>query len=248
MGKTPSKGLSSSAHHTYTFPDDASILLPVPLSLNTPDSECMSLQSLAYHPYASTPSALETSDIHTPRGFCFDSSPMSQISDCWNSFNPQHFEFNNSPEMAQTIHRTTKSDSKNDWMSVFGAQIIRNGDYKIWKLKIYPRNDAIQSIINHKEYPIADLVVGVVDVESVMIDDSDQYNESKGEFWRKPYTGYGYCGSNGKRFHQRKRGKAYGQKFKVGDVITIELDLIQCNELTFFVNGISNGVSFDVDG
>eukprot|EP00483_Globobulimina_turgida_P011176 UN11197 len=156
-----------------------------------------------------------------------------------------------------TIHRISKHSKtkqkkkNNDWMSVFGTHIIRKGDCKQWKLKIYPRNDSINHIIEHQAFQVSDIVVGIVDAQTVRIDanknKSDKYNNYDGAFWTVPYFGYGYYGFNGKKFHNQRRGKQYGNKFKIGDTVTIYLDL-QCNELKFYVNGIDNGLAFNVDG
>eukprot|EP01083_Nonionella_stella_P064138 166906_1 len=221
-----------------TLSDDESVVLPVPLSPNSP--ECESLVSMTFHhPYTPTPS---DHDEHSESEFPFPFPPVqSQISDCWNSYNPQKFGLNESPEKSHTIHRYSNINS--GWMSVFGTQLVAKGDYKKWRLKIYPRHNTIKQ----RQSPFADLVIGVADARTIR-SDNKRYNDYKGPFWREPFVGYGYHGLDGKKFHEKRKGKVHGQKFKVGDIITVELDLIQCNELKFYVNDTPNAhVSFHVD-
>eukprot|EP01084_Bolivina_argentea_P011913 22306_1 len=226
MGNTKSKQL------TLTSECEDSIILPIPLYLTSP--HCESIQSITYNQTAFE--FEHNSATYTDAQFLFDSQLDNQINDCWCLYHPQKFGLNKSPQLKHTIHRISKhckqsNSNINNWLSVFGTQIIRKGDYKIWKLKIYPRNDTINYIINNKSFPIADIVIGIVDIDT--INKQSKYYNYNGGFWTEPFFGYGYYGYNGKKFHNERRGKQYNNnnKYKVGDTITIELDL-QCNQLT----------------
>ena len=220
------------------------VSLPTP-SLIDPDCESTaSTASIDMHP----PSPLTPKDYE----HAFNISSI-QMSDCWSCYHPQKFGLNPYAEIQNTIHRISKkckSSNKNqiDWISVFGTQIIQNGHYKAWKLKIYPRHETVEYMAqnNMSQRPVADIVVGVVDVETIKNGKNTKYNRYDGGFWKDSYFGYGYYGFNGKKFHKKRRGKVYGKKYRIGDIITIELDR-QCNELSFYVNDVPNGLAFRID-
>ena len=56
---------------------------------------------------------------------------------------------------------------------------------------------------------------------------------------------YGYVGWDGCKFNVRKRSMShYGEPYKKGDVVTIEIDLIN-GQIIFYKNDKSQGVAYD---
>ena len=56
-------------------------------------------------------------------------------------------------------------------------------------------------------------------------------------------TGYGIVNKTGWKTHNSEK-QEYNAKFKHGDIVTVELDLL-AQALTFYVNGKSRGLAYD---
>jgi len=233
-----------------TLSKEDTVSLPIP-SFSDHDNESgdddeeqssMTMSSLTPH-----------SRSHNEHSYAFglglDEALPPQIADCWNAFHPQRFA--RSKTKPSTIHRISKpsaTQSQLNWLSVFGTLRVRSGQHKVWQVAITPRFAGEGAV---KPGDAAEVVLGVCDAETTRDcaakSKYKRYGNGAG-FWKAPFFGFACYGFNGKKFHGTQRGKAYGPRFRVGDVITIELDM-QCNAmaLSLSVNGRSSGMAFRVE-
>ena len=96
----------------------------------------------------------------------------------------------------------------------------------------------------------AKVMIGIIDIDSIQLNQRGKVIE--GNFCLLPYFGYGFNGINGKKYHIDKTGKSYSNRYKIGDVIIVELnrtqnDYIKHNELKFYTNDKVNGMAFNID-
>ena len=114
------------------------------------------------------------------------------------------------------------------------------------EIKVLPRDD----IYYHKKIKngdIANIVIGICDIEYVKTRNN---NNKQGGFWmNSAYFGYGYAGYSGKKLdgnNRRSQSQSYGNKYCVGDIITMIMDN---GTLLFNKNNDDNkyGIAFNID-
>ena len=93
-------------------------------------------------------------------------------------------------------------------------------------------------------------MIGIIDIDSIFEKEQGQCIEN--EFWILPYFGYAFGGEKGRKYHIDKKGKSYSKKYKIGDVITVELNrtannFIMHNDLKFYTNEKVDGIAFNID-
>eukprot|EP01083_Nonionella_stella_P046163 123587_1 len=121
------------------------------------------------------------------------------------------------------------------WVSCFGTKIVANGGRKQWRIKICSRDHGRMG-------QIANVVIGISDADIV----KQRGGTYDGGFWNnEPYFGYGFSGYSGRNV-KGCVSEEYGQKYMVGDVITVSLDLGK-KEVVFMCNHKNYGVAFEVD-
>eukprot|EP01084_Bolivina_argentea_P235543 396333_1 len=140
-----------------------------------------------------------------------------------------------SDDILNAIHCTKHKSSQ--WMSCFGSKIVCDGHDNTWKIKILRRENESNNIYNGNN--IANIVIGICDANIVK-----NNNIKCGGFWTHPFFGYGYSGISGNKLNENKKSEIYGCKYKINDIITVNLN---DNKLIFSCNDINNGIAFNVD-
>eukprot|EP01083_Nonionella_stella_P281743 958817_1 len=119
------------------------------------------------------------------------------------------------------LKRRNKNNNKK-WISCFGRKIIKKGEYMRWDINILPINyDSIKkkNKKNKKKVKTAKTMIGIVDVDTLR----ERGRSIMSEFWVLPYFGYGFGGEKGKKYHITADGQEFTNKYKIGDVISVEL-------------------------
>ena len=117
-----------------------------------------------------------------------------------------------------------QSTIQGGWYNAFGSSKIGRSRRKRWNIKICERGGEMKSLkltdtkSSDKRLP-ADVVVGLIESNKI------KSQQKQCGFWMKGWDGFGFYGWNGKIFHKKTRGKAYGKPFYCGSVIGIELDM-----------------------
>ena len=167
----------------------------------------------------------------------------SKKSGMWDIHNPlQDAYISFSQTLDNTIYLKPRNKKNKEWISFFGTNIVTKGQYKRWELRILP----IKKSLNKT----AKVMIGVVDVDT--LNERERGCAIQSEFWFTPKFGYSVCGQTGKKFHIDQKGRAYTNKWKVGDTITVELNrtsnrFIMHNDLNYFSNQRVDGMAFTVD-
>ncbi len=121
--------------------------------------------------------------------------------------------------------------NRGGWFNAFGTVKVRRGQTKRWNIRIIDRTRSDPSSAHftgmnggNGSYPgsgstrAASLMLGVVESNRAKAQDKD------GGFWEKEMGGYALSGSDGKLYHVKGMGKAYGVPLCAGSVVGIELD------------------------
>eukprot|EP01084_Bolivina_argentea_P072628 131874_1 len=185
--------------------------------------------------------SISPTDKHTltnhmsPRG--------NQFSDSWDLSRSPNMEL--SKDSSKIIHCKQHINKINSpkWVSGFGTTVVSKNQYKRWRLQIISKNNNNKKLNNKS----VNIFIGISDNRI-----TDSNHGTNDLFWVYPYFGYAYYGNNGKKFHLDKRGKIYGKKYRLGDIITVELNRknnihSQHNYLNFYTNSRVHGSAFTVD-
>ena len=132
---------------------------------------------------------------------------------------------------AFSVARVKKPDAK--MINVFSAESIGFGEKKLWRLKF-------ESSDPNKKGNISSAQIGIIDSNKAKSKMTDSFSNKRN-------GGYSYGAWTGNIYYAdiSPTKARYGPSIKVGDIITVKLDMEtdDCT-LSFWINGISKGAAF----
>ena len=173
-----------------------------------------------------------------------ENDKMNQFTDCWDIEDPNDDLFiQMHRSLPHTICLKPRRDKRSkSWVSCVGTKIANKNQYIRWKIKILPNSeDRSNSIIASKA---ANVMIGVVDTQTIPREQSGKAINAP--FWKGDYFGYAVGRA------KSKKGVTATKKYKIGDVVTIELNRksnghITHNELRYYTNDMVESTMFNVD-
>lgn len=170
-----------------------------------------------------------------------ENDKRNQFTDCWDIEDPNDdLLISMHRSLPHTIFLKPRDKRDKSWVSCIGTKISNKNQYHRWKINILPNDnhDRNNSIISSKA---ANVMIGIVDTQSIA-----SGKAINAPFWKDDH--FGYAVGRGKS----KKCVSVTKKYKIGDVITIELNrksngYITHNELRYYTNDIVEATTFNVD-
>jgi len=170
-----------------------------------------------------------------------ENDKRNQFTDCWDIEDPNddlYIQMNRS--LPHTICLKPRDKRNKSWITCCGTKIATKSSYSRWRLKILS-NASEGGLLTSR---CANIMIGIVDHQSISPDENGKGINAP--FWNGNDGHFGYA------IGRTKGSNNYKKKFKIGDVVTIELNrksngYITHNELRYYTNGIAESVTFAVD-